>query len=72
LQLSPPRLVLGDASRPLDRVLQVFRQRDRSELLRIEPDQALAKGLQLVHGAFARGFAGLFLGVHVTGKGVAS
>src|SRR5213078_1276974 len=72
LQLSPPRLVLGDASRPLDRVLQVFRQRDRSELLRIEPDQALAKGLQLVHGAFARGLAGLFLGVHVPGREVVS
>src|SRR5213592_2633947 len=60
LQLSPPRLVLRNVPRPLDRVLQVFGQRDRSELLRVEPDQALAKGLQLVHGAFARGLAGLF------------
>src|SRR5882672_5539818 len=47
LQLAPPRLVLGDAPRLLDRLEQVFRQRDRRELLRVEPDQAFAERLQL-------------------------
>ena len=68
LQLPPPRLVLCDALRLLDRVLQVLGQRDRSELFRVEPDQALAEGLKLVHGALALGLAGLFLVLHVPGN----
>jgi len=68
LQLPPPRLVLCDALRLLDRVLQVLGQRDRSELFRVEPDQALAERLKLVHGALALGLAGLFLVVHVPGN----
>jgi len=42
--------------------------RDRSELFRVEPDQALAEGLKLVHGALALGLAGLFLVLHVPGN----
>src|SRR6266853_4163571 len=68
LQLAPPRLVLGDASCLLDRLVQVFRQRDRSELLRVEPDQAFAERRQLVHDALKLGLAGSFLGVHVPGQ----
>src|SRR5258708_10887447 len=50
LQLPPPRFVLGDAPRLLDRLVQVFRQGDRRELLLSETDPAFPERLQTVHG----------------------
>src|SRR5215470_266711 len=53
LHLAAARLMLGRPLRELDRLAQVVGQSDRGELLRVEPDQAYAELLELVHFALA-------------------